>query len=194
MWFPGQELGEALADVLLGDAEPGGRLPITFPARIEDTPTFEHYPGTDGKAVYGERLHIGHRWYDRHELEPLFPFGFGLGYTTFSIDATDLRGTAGGEDATVIVDVANTGDRAGSEVVQVYVEPPEGDEVRPPRHLAAFQRVELAAGTSERITLRLPPRTFASWIDGGWQIPAGAYTVHVGRSSRDLRPVGQLHA
>lgn len=194
LWFPGQEIGEALADVLLGDAEPGGRLPTTFPARVEDTPAFAHYPGTDGTAVYGEQLHIGYRWYDRHDLEPLFPFGFGLGYTSFTIEPADLRGTAGGDDASVTVEVTNTGDRAGSEVVQVYIEPPDGDPVRPLRHLGAFRRVELAAGASERETLELPPRAFASWIDGGWQIPPGRYVIHVGRSSRDLRAVGALQA
>ena len=84
LWFPGQEIGDALADVLTGAAEPGGRLPVTFPRRIDDTPAFAHHPGTDGRAVYGEGLLIGHRWYDAHDIEPLFPFGFGLGYTTFT--------------------------------------------------------------------------------------------------------------
>jgi len=193
LWFPGQAIGEALADVLLGDAEPGGRLPITFPARLEDTPAFASYPGTDGKAIYAEGLHIGYRWYDREEIEPLFPFGFGLGYTTFTIEPVTLQGaaTAG---ASVTVEVTNTGDREGSEVVQVYVAPPDGDTARPVRHLAAFCRVDLAPGATERITIDLDERAFSSWLDGGWTVPEGAYRVFVGRSSRDLQPVGDLHA
>ena len=91
LWFPGQEVGDALADMLFGDVEPGGRLPVTFPKRIEDTPAFAHYPGEGGKAEYAEGLHIGHRWYDREDIEPLFPFGFGLGYTTFSIETRPSR-------------------------------------------------------------------------------------------------------
>ena len=93
LWFPGQEIGDALADVLTGDAEPGGRLPMTFPARLEDTPAFAHHPGTDGRAVYAEGLFIGHRWYDREGIEPLFPFGHGLGYTTFELGTAGVGGS-----------------------------------------------------------------------------------------------------
>ncbi|MDQ3468630.1 MAG: glycoside hydrolase family 3 C-terminal domain-containing protein [Actinomycetota bacterium] len=193
MWFPGQAIGEALADVLFGDVEPGGRLPITFPARLEDTPAFANSPGSDGKAVYAEGLHIGYRWYDREEIEPLFPFGFGLGYTTFSIEPVTLQGTATA-GAAVTVEVTNTGDRAGSEVVQVYVAPPAGDAARPVRHLAAFHRLDLTPGTSERVTIELDGRTFSSWLDGAWTVPEGAYRVFVGRSSRDVQPVGDVHA
>lgn len=193
LWFPGQEIGDALADVLLGVVEPGGRLPLTFPARIEDTPAFAHHPGTEGRAVYDERLHVGYRWYDRQGIEPLFPFGFGLGYTTFTIESVDVQGTAT-HGASVTVDVANTGDRVGSEVVQVYVEPPEGDPVRPLRHLAGFHRVDLDAGAGERVTIELDRRSFSSWLDGAWTVPPGAYRLHVGRSSRDLQPVGLVHA
>ncbi len=152
LWFPGQEIGDGLVDVLTGDAEPGGRLPTTFPKRLEDTPAFAHHPGTDGRTVYAEGLFIGHRWYDREEIEPLFPFGFGLGYTTFSLD---MAAVAGGIEhgVTVDVDVTNTGERAGSEVVQIYVEPPSGDPARPLRHLAGFGRIELGprrAGDGQR--------------------------------------------
>lgn len=193
IWFPGQSIGEALADVITGVAEPGGRLAMTFPQQLEDTPAFAHYPGGDAKAAYGERLHIGYRWYDRHEIEPLFPFGYGLGYTTFDIEPAGIEGTAS-HGGTVTVDVTNRGERAGSEVVQVYVEPPEGDEDRPLRHLAAFARVDLEPGATERVTLELAPRVFSSWLDGGWTVPPGGYVVSVGRSSRDHRVVGTLHA
>ena len=111
LWFPGQEIGDALADVLTGDVEPGGRLPITFPRRIEDTPAFAHHPGTDGRAVYAEGLFIGHRWYDREGIEPLFPFGYGLGYTTFTLGTAAVAGGIE-QGVTVDVEVTNTGRRA----------------------------------------------------------------------------------
>ena len=196
LWFPGQEIGDALADVLTGDAEPGGRLPVTFPRQIEDTPAFAHHPGTDGRAVYAEGLFIGHRWYDREDIEPLFPFGFGLGYTTFALDAAVIAGGIGSDagGVTVDVDVTNTGDRPGGEVVQVYVAPPPGDAARPLRHLGGFGRVDLAPGEQGRVTVHLDRRAFASWIDGEWTVQPGDYTILVGRSSRDLRPVGSISA
>ena len=193
LWFPGQEIGDALVDVLTGDVEPGGRLPTTIPKRLEDTPAFSHHPGTDGRAVYAEGLFIGHRWYDREGIEPLFPFGFGLGYTTFTLDTATV---AGGIEhgVTVDVDVTNTGDRRGSDVVQVYVEPPAGDPARPLRHLAAFGRVELDAGESGTVGVTLDRRAFASWIDGEWVVPPGEHTIHVGRSSADLARAGSMTA
>ena len=123
MWFPGQEIGDALVDVLTGVAEPGGRLPVTYPRRLEDTPAAATHPGRDGVARYDERLFIGHRWADREGIEPLFPFGFGLGYSTYEWMTASV---AGGVDAGVTVGVTlrNTGTRDGGEVVQVYVEPP----------------------------------------------------------------------
>ena len=185
LWFPGQEIGDALADVLTGAAEPGGRLPVTFPRRIDDTPAFAHHPGTDGRAVYGEGLLIGHRWYDAHDIEPLFPFGFGLGYTTFTIEPVAIAGGVE-QGVTVDVDVTNTGDRHGGEVVQVYVAPPAGDEARPLRHLGGFGRIDLAPGEQGRVTVELDARVFASWLDGEWVVQPGDYTILVGRSSRDL--------
>lgn len=191
LWFPGQEIGDALVDVLTGAVEPGGRLPVTFPRRLEDTPAFAHHPGRDGRAVYAEGLFIGHRWYDREGLAPLFPFGFGLGYTTFELGTAAV---AGGVDAGVSVDVTltNTGARAGGQVVQVYVEPPAGDAARPVRHLAGFARVELAAGESGTASITLDRRTFSSWLDGAWQVPPGDYTIHVGTSSADLHRAGVI--
>ena len=195
IWFPGQAVGEALADVLTGAEEPGGRLPVTFPVRLEDTPAFAHHPGRDGKAVYAEGTFIGHRWYDREGIAPLFPFGHGLGYTTFSLGAARVEGGID-DGVTVTVDVTNTGDRAGSEVVQVYVEPPPGDPARPLRHLAAFRRVDVEAAASATVTIELERRAFASWLDGQWTVPAGPYGIYVGRSSGDLSeaPVDRVEA
>ena len=193
LWFPGQEIGDALVDVLTGDVEPGGRLPTTFPKRLDDTPAFAHHPGTDGRAVYAEGLFIGHRWFEREGIEPLFPFGFGLGYTTFTCDTAAV---AGGIEHGVTVDVGvtNTGERAGGEVVQVYVEPPPGDPARPLRHLAGFGRIELGPGEQGTVSVTLDRRAFASWIDGSWVVPTGEYTIHVGRSSADLARAGSVTA
>ena len=191
LWFPGQEIGDALVDVLSGVSEPGGRLPITFPQRLEDTPAFAHHPGINGRAGYAEGLFIGYRWYDREAIEPQFPFGFGLGYTTFAFDLAGLVGDVE-RGVTLDVDVTNTGARTGGAVVQVYVEPPAGDVDRPLRHLAGFQRIDLAAGDTGRVTIELDRRAFASWLEGAWTVPPGDYTILVGRSSRDLTAVGTV--
>ena len=193
LWFPGQEIGDGLVDVLTGDAEPGGRLPTTFPKRLEDTPAFARHPGIDGRTVYDEGLFVGHRWYDREGIEPLFPFGYGLGYTTFSLD---MAAVAGGIEhgVSVDVDVSNTGERAGSELVQIYVEPPSGDPARPLRHLAGFGRIELGPLERGTVSVTLDRRAFASWIDGEWVVPPGEYTIHVGRSSAHLSRAGAVTA
>jgi beta-glucosidase len=189
LWFPGQELGDALADVLSGDAEPGGRLPVTFPRDLDDTPAAPYYPAVDGRSVYGERQLIGYRWFDRTGVEPLFPFGHGLGYTTFSISPAGISG-APGDGVTVTVDVTNTGERAGGEVVQVYVEPAEGDPLRPVRQLAGFRRVYLDPAATERIDIEVRRRAFEIWRDGTWVPAAGSFRLLVGRSSRDLTEAG----
>jgi beta-glucosidase len=191
LWFPGQEIGDALVDVLTGDAEPGGRLPVTYPKRLEDTPAFADHPGRNGRAVYAEGLFIGHRWFEREGIEPLFPFGYGLGYTTFELLIATV---SGGVEVGVTVEVAlrNTGTRAGGEVVQVYVEPPAGDPARPLRHLAGFARADLAAGEEGSVAVTLERRAFASWLDGEWVVPPGEHVIHVGTSSRDLHRGGVL--
>ena len=185
LWFPGQELGDALADVLSGDQEPGGRLPVTFPRSLDETPAAPYYPPVDGRSVYGERQLIGYRWFDRTGVQPLFAFGHGLGYTTFTISPIEVTGVPS-DGVTVVVDVANTGARSGEEVVQVYVEPVDGDPLRPVRQLSGFRRVRVAQATTERIEIALPSRVFEVWRDGGWSPAAASFRVLVGRSSRDL--------
>ena len=191
LWFPGQELGDALADVLSGDQEPGGRLPVTFPRTLDETPAAPYYPPVDGRSVYGERQLIGYRWFDRTGVEPLFPFGHGLGYTTFTIAPVDVTGSPG-DGVTVTVDVANTGERSGGEVVQVYVEPVDGDPLRPVRQLAGFRRVRVDHGATERVEIELSPRAFEVWRDGGWVRAAQSFRLLVGRSSRDLTEAGTV--
>ncbi len=193
IWFPGETLGEAVADVLLGDAEPGGRLPITLPRRLVDTPAYHHHPGRDGKAVYAEGLRIGYRWYDAQHVEPLFPFGHGLGYATFEVSS---RGVSGSIEAGVEieVDVTNTSGREGSTVVQCYVEPPSDGPDRPVRTLQAFAKVTLAAGAAAVVHLGLDRRAFSVWdVDAhGWTVPPGEYRVLVGTSSRSLADSGTV--
>ena len=213
-WFGGQELGPALADVLTGAAEPGGRLPTSYPERVEHSPSHDNFPGENGHVRYGEGVFLGYRGFDHRGIAPRFPFGHGLGYTTFSIGEPVVSSptfTPGGS-LTVSVPVTNTGDRAGAEVVQLYVAPGGSRLVRPPKELKAFAKVRLAAGESATVDLVLDDRSFAYWDPGepdadviaerlgdmfaaqpraerrspGWQVDPGRYEILVGRSSADL--------
>ena len=186
VWYPGEEGAPALADIVTGRAEPGGRLPITFPKRIEDTPAHGWFPGSEGKVVYGEKLLVGYRHYDANDLEPLFPFGHGLSYTSFELGEPAVE--AAGSRVTVTVPVTNTGDRAGSEVVQLYVAG-EAAEGEPPQQLKAFAKVGLAAGASGSARLALDESSFSYWdVEAhGWRVRPGVYELRVGRSSRDIR-------
>jgi len=201
VWFPGEEFGEALADMLFGEAEPGGRLPVTLPRRLEDTPAYAHYPGIDGRAVYGEGLLIGHRWYDSMGHEPVFAFGHGLGYTEWEFGEATLNGDT--EHGVVVsVTARNVGARAGSTVVQCYVQSPAADPEgrhgtrRPLRTLRGFTKVAAAAGAEVTATIVLDTRAFSVWDDASrsWVVPPGDHGVSVGWSSRDLRPVGVSRA
>jgi beta-glucosidase len=188
VWFPGQEFGHALADVVFGDAEPGGRLPTTFPVRYEDHPALFNYPGEDGRVVYGEGLFVGYRGYDRRRCEPRFAFGHGLSYTSFSYGPVSVDD----EDAATVyarVEVTNIGERTGHEVVQLYVRPPGGRLVRPDQELKGWAKVMLAPGESRTVTLPLGARSFAAYDPAmrGWVAEAGPYEVAVGSSSRDIR-------
>ena len=194
-WLPGQAMGEALADVLLGIAEPGGRLPVTMPAREADCPVLHATP-VDGVLSYAEGLLIGYRGYDAAGTSPQFPFGHGLGYTTWSYESLQVAipTLTPGRDLELLVTVRNTGTRPGREVVQAYLAPPPGDGTRPVRALAAFGIAAAAPGEQAQVALRVPARAFACWdtAAGGWAWPSGQFTVHVGRSSRDLRLSGPV--
>lgn len=173
-WFPGQEFGRALADVLFGDADPGGRLPTTFPRRYEDHPALFNYPGEAGAVRYGEGVFTGYRGYDQRGVAPRFPFGHGLSYTTFALgepvlthlvgDLTTVspawRGPVLGE---VAIDVTNTGDRAGHEVVQLFVRPCPSHLTRPPLELKGFAKLSLDPGTTGTARFTLDARTFAAF-------------------------------
>jgi beta-glucosidase len=189
-WLPGQAIGDALADVLLGRAEPGGRLPVSMPAQEADAPVLRAMP-EDGYLNYDEGLLIGYRGYDAAGTTPLFAFGHGLGYTSWAYESltADQASLAAGADLSVEVTVRNTGPRAGREVVQAYVAGPALGPGRPVRVLGAFGTVTAAPGAAAAVTLTLPARTFARYDEhaGRWDWPPGQFTIAVGRSSRDLR-------
>jgi beta-glucosidase len=195
-WLPGQAMGEALADVLLGKAEPGGRLPVTLPAREADCPVLHAVP-QDGLISYDEGLLIGYRGYDARMSRPQYPFGHGLGYTTWAYEAAraTTAAVAAGEDLMLTVTVRNTGSRPGREVVQAYLAGPPAaagggrGASRPVRELAAFGIATAEPGEAAEVTLRVPARAFARWDEttAGWLWQPGQFIVHVGRSSRDLR-------
>ncbi len=185
-WFHGQEGGHAIADVLVGTADPGGRLPTTLPKRLDDTPAFATYPGADGIVRYDEGLLIGHRWYDAKGIEPAFPFGHGGSYTTFAL-GTPSATVADDGSVAVTVAVRNKGDRDGVEVVQAYVAAEPGAAAGTPiRQLAGFAKVAVAAGATVDATVHIQPRALAHWDTDGWRVPAGPRTLHIGRSSADL--------
>ena len=196
VWYAGQEYGNALADVLSGIVNPSGRLPMTVPKRIEDTPAFAHYPGEGGHVRYGEGIFVGYRHYDHKAIEPEFPFGHGLSYTRFEYDEllTDRKDYAADEDVVVSVVVRNAGARAGQEVVQLYVGDVVSSVPRPPRELKGFAKVELAPGASTRVEMRLAPRDFAFYdtTSHGFVVEPGEYRILIGASSRDIRQVATV--
>jgi beta-glucosidase len=190
MWYPGQEGADATIAILLGEASPGGRLPVTFPRRLEDSPTSrpERYPGVNGSGVYSEGIFVGYRWYDQERLDPLFPFGHGLSYTTFAYSGLRVQPASDGYDVTFTI--RNTGSREGVDVAQVYIGPPPN----PPapmavKKLAGFERVSLAPGQARQITVHIEARCLSYWssADHRWTLAAGPRTFMVGASSRDIK-------
>ena len=193
-WYPGQECGNAIADVLFGDVNPSGKLTQTFPVRVEDNPAYINYPGENGKVYYGEGLFVGYRYYEKKKLAPLFPFGFGLSYTTFSYDnlrlSTKEFDPIGWQKSLQIsVDVTNTGTRAGQEIVQVYIHDVQSRLQRPEKELKAFSKVALAPGERQTVTLSINDDSLAYYDDRAheWIAEEGEFEVLVGSSSQDIR-------
>jgi beta-glucosidase len=195
-WYPGEEDGNAVADVLFGAFNPSGKLPITFPKKETDVPanTTAQYPGVNGTAHYSEGVFVGYRHYDHSRITPLFPFGFGLSYTTFSY--ANLKVTKGsGANVTVEADVTNTGTVTGAEIPQLYVGiPSTSGAPEPPQQLVGFQKVLLRAGQTSHVTFTLTARSFSHWdtASRGWKINAGTYRLFVGSGSRDIRLRGSV--
>lgn len=195
MWASGQEGGNATAAILTGAAEPGGRLPVTFPRRVDDTPTHprDRYPGTNGRAHHSEGVFVGYRWYDEKGIDPLFPFGHGLSYTTFAYSDLSIR--MRGNEREVRFQVANTGTRPGTAVPQVYVgRPPDPPVPMPPKELAGFEKVALDPGETVSVAIGIDSRALSFWSkeEKGWRPAVGPRPVYVGASSRELRLEGTL--
>jgi beta-glucosidase len=187
-WYPGQTSGTALASVLFGQTDPGGHLPVSFPASLSQVPasTTAQFPGNGSTVQYSEGVDVGYRWYDAKDVTPLFPFGFGLSYTRFAFSGLSVSRSAvdGTQHVRVSATVTNTGHRAGSEVAQLYLGDPPGTG-EPPRQLAGFQRVSLTPGASARVSFEVTPQAMSWWDDAakGWTQTAGRYQVYVGGSS-----------
>ena len=189
-WYPGQECGNAVADVLFGHADPSGRLPQTFPVRWSDNPSHsqdpEIYPGSAGTVRYGEGVFVGYRHYEKYGIKPLFPFGHGLSYTEFTL--SDVTVHTNDEGIEISVNVTNVGDRSGSTVVQLYISDQNSTLERPAQELRAFKKVALQVGQKTSVNLVLSPRDFAYFdvSDDCWRVDGGTYTVHIGFSSSDI--------
>jgi beta-glucosidase len=210
-WYPGQEAGSAAAAVLFGDRAPSGKLPATFLKRWEDSPAYGHFPGANGTVEYAEGVFVGYRHFDRANIEPRFPFGHGLSYTTFAyrnlvvtrgtmattapVPASDGHGDASASSTiTVAFDVENTGSREGAEVAQLYVGARQSHVPRPVKELKAFRKVTLKPGARTRVTLTLA-RSALAFYDAtrhAWAVEPGTYDVLVGSSSRDIRLRGSI--
>jgi beta-glucosidase len=219
VWFGGQEMAAGLAAVLVGDAEPSGRLPVTFPEQVEHNPSFGNFPGENGEVRYGEGLLVGYRWYEARRLPTRFAFGHGLSYTSFALG--EPRGSTSslpsGASLRVELEVTNTGARRGAEVVQCYVAALAPRLVRPPKELKELRKVWLDPGETATVSFELGERAFACWdpgdpdwaglqerfaevgspfaddaerpSEGGWRVEPGAYEVHLGRASDDIAHV-----
>jgi beta-glucosidase len=188
-WYPGQECGRAVADVLFGDVNPSGKLPVTFAKRYEDYPSAPYYSlNQNGKTPYTEGVFVGYRGFEAKNVVPQFSFGHGLSYTTFKYSDLEASPAADGS-ATVTLKVTNTGKRDGSEIVEVYVAPPKSSVPRPSKELKGFGRVALGLGETESVSVTLEPRAFAYWDDSKkeWAVEAGSYEILAGASSADIR-------
>jgi beta-glucosidase len=196
-WYPGEEDGNAVADVLTGAVNPSGKLPITFPQSVTDTVANvpANFPGVDGTATYAEKVFVGYRYFDANQVKPLFPFGHGLSYTTFGFSKLAVTGEPSATgDVSVSFDVTNTGHRGGADVAQVYVGVPGSANLpEPPQQLKGFEKVTVQPGKSSHVTVTLNARAFAYWDDAakGWAVTAGTFPIYVGDSSRNILLTGK---
>ncbi len=194
-WYPGQENGNALAQVLFGDVNPSAKLPVTIPATSNQVPasTAAQFPGVSGHVSYSEQLLVGYRWYDANNVTPLFPFGFGLSYTTFGYSNLVVSAVSPSGQVQIGFDLTNTGSRTGAEVPQLYLGFPAAAG-EPPKLLKGFQRISLAPGQTQHVTFNLDWEDLANWnsVARGWVVTPGQFQVMIGASSRDIRLTGAL--
>jgi beta-glucosidase len=194
-WYPGQQDGTAIASLLFGSTDPSGHLTVTFPTSLSQVPasTPAQWTGQNGTVQYSEGIDVGYRWYNAKGLTPLFPFGYGLSYTSFSFSNLKVGTLTAGGAATVTATVTNTGSRAGADVAQLYVSDP-GASGQPPRQLEGFARVSLAAGASAPVTFQLTQQNLQYWNSGSnsWATATGNYGIEVGDSDANLPLSGTL--
>jgi len=190
LWYNSQEQGNALADILFGDENPSGKLPTTFPVRLEDNPAYINYPGENGKVRYGEGIFVGYRYYDKKNITPLFPFGHGLSYTKFKYSKLRLSADSITPNDTlkVEVDVTNTGKVAGKEIVQLYVRDVKATFARPDKELKGFEKIELKPKQTKTVTFTLDREAFWYFdtVKNSWNTESGEFEILVGGSSRDV--------
>ena len=195
-WYPGQEDGTAIAALLFGDADPSGHLPVTFPTSLSQVPasTAAQWTGTNGTVQYSEGVTFGYRWYDSQGLTPMFPFGYGLSYTSFAFSNLAVGTLPQGGAATITAKVTNTGTKAGADVAQLYVTDPASSSGEPPRQLEGFARVNLQPGASQTVTFQLTQRNLQYWnaSTGTWATSTGSYGISVGDSDANLPLTGTL--
>ncbi|MFT8321764.1 MAG: glycoside hydrolase family 3 C-terminal domain-containing protein [Bacillus sp. (in: firmicutes)] len=196
-YLGGQALGGAIAELLFGEANPSGKLAETFPKQLSDNPSYLYFPGEGDQVEYREGIFIGYRYYDTKEVEPLFPFGYGLSYTSFeysnlSISNKEIQDT---DSVTVRLKVKNIGDKAGKEVVQLYVKDVESNVIRPEKELKGFEKIELQPGQEKLVTFALDKRSFAYYHAGikDWHVETGEFDILIGKSSRDIILKDKIH-
>ncbi|HEY3311365.1 MAG TPA: glycoside hydrolase family 3 C-terminal domain-containing protein [Anaerolineales bacterium] len=190
LWYDSQEQGNALADVLFGDISPSGKLPTTFPLRLQDNPSYLNFPGENGKVFYGEGLFVGYRYYEKKQIAPLFPFGHGLSYTTFEYRHLRVPKSFNLETGLVAsVDIKNSGEVSGKEIVQLYVRDVRSSLIRPEKELKAFVKVDLKPGETRTVEFLLDQEAFWFYnpLAGGWVTEPGEFEILVGASSQDIR-------
>jgi beta-glucosidase len=196
-WLGGQAGAGAIADAVFGKVNPSGKLAETFPVRLEDSPAFLNFPGEDGQVIYGERMFVGYRYYDKLNIEPLFPFGHGLSYTDFSYSNLKLSSTdiTDKDQLKVSLTVSNTGKVKGKEVIQLYVADKQSTVQRPVKELKAFDKIELEPGESQEVNFTLTKRDFSyySKVYDRWLAESGEFDILIGSSSRDIRLKGSLN-
>ncbi|HZI33568.1 MAG TPA: glycoside hydrolase family 3 C-terminal domain-containing protein, partial [Candidatus Binatia bacterium] len=195
-WFPGQEGGTALAAILFGDVNPSGKLPDTLAVNRDDYPDAENFPGQNNEVHYAEGIYVGYRHFDKAGIKPLFPFGFGLSYTTFGYNRLKLSKSDLKPDGSITasVDITNTGKRVGAEVVELYIHDLHPKIDKPVRELKGFSKVSLKPGETKTVQFQISPRDLAYFDVPGkqWKADAGKYEVQIGASSRDIRQQATL--
>ncbi|MGB5315261.1 MAG: fibronectin type III-like domain-contianing protein, partial [Robiginitalea sp.] len=190
-WYGGSMAGHALADILSGDVSPSGKLPFTFPETLVENAAHSFgeasYPGIKKDQQYMEGIFVGYRWHETKKIKPLFPFGFGLSYTSFKISQlnTNAKNYGSQDTVTISFEIENTGTRAGAEVVQVYMGKPDSEIERPTRELKGFQKLDLKPGESQTAEISIPVSSFRYYNEdiSDWQLEPGVYSLYVGNAS-----------